>query len=222
MTLVIAHRGASAYEVENSLAAFRRAVTQGADAVELDIHGTSDGEFVVHHDEVLRGARLATLSLEQVRSSPLSNGERIPTLAEALQVLGTLIVFVEVKALPPALDSRLFHTLEAGPQPARYHIHSFDHRIIRRLHDRKPGVVFGALSSSYPCRPLQALADAGATELWQHESMIDRDLVVAAHREGYPVYAWTVDDPVRISELSNFGVDGICTNRPDVARRTLS
>src|SRR3989304_2946412 len=85
--LVIAHRGASAFATENSLAAFRAARAQGADAVELDIHPTAGGAFVVHHDEMIGPHHVAHCSLAEVRSHLLANGESVPTLEEALRAI---------------------------------------------------------------------------------------------------------------------------------------
>src|SRR5438445_13477741 len=100
--LVIAHRGASGSEVENSLAAFRAAGPKGADAVELDVHATLDGALFVHHDDALDGTRrIPQLTREQARAFRLANGEPLPLLDEALQAAGTLRVFVEVKSLDP-------------------------------------------------------------------------------------------------------------------------
>ena len=65
------------------------------------------------------------------------------------------------------------------------------------------------------------LEDAGAGELWQEEGLIDRELVGAVHEAGARLYAWTVDDPARVIALARIGVDGICTNRPAVARAVL-
>jgi len=222
LTRVIAHRGASAYEPENSLAAFRAAAALGADGVELDVQTTLDGIVIVHHDAVADNHRIAEVRLGELRDHKLPNGEAIPPLADALSTLGTkLLVFVEVKTLPPQHDDRLLQVLQIGPAPENYHVHSFDHRIIRRLKQRQPSLPCGVLSTSYPVNPLSQLEDAGATELWQVESMIDRELIEAAHDKGYPVYAWTVDEPTRMRQLIDLGVDAICTNRPDVAREVV-
>lgn len=219
---MIAHRGASAYEPENSLAAFRVASALGADAVELDLHATADGAFVIHHDRHIGACTIPDESLDRVRSYRLSNGEPIPTLERALEVLGTqLTVFVEVKSLPPERDAALFTALDAGPAPTHYHLHAFDHRIIQRLHAQRPTLVLGALTSSYPVDPFRPLAEAGATELWQAEELIDAALVTAAHQRGYQVLAWTVDHPARMQALVDLRVDGICTNVPDVARTLI-
>lgn len=219
MTLVIAHRGAAAREYENSLAAFRAAVRLRADGVELDIHASADGALFVHHNETLDGTHhIAHTSAARLREHRLPNGEPVPTLAEALAVLGALRVFVEVKSLAPRFDDALFATLDAGPNPAGYAVHAFDHRIVRRLKQRRPSLPCGVLSVSYLVRPTVPLDDTDATVLWQEQRLVDRPLVEAVHGVGGAVYAWTVDDPVRMRELIAIGADALCTNVPDVAR----
>lgn len=222
MTLVIAHRGASAYEPENSLAAFRRAVDLGADGVELDVHETADGRLVVVHDAELQGRPIRDLPLDQVRCHRLPNGEPVPTLDEALTVLGeAMLAFVEVKALSATGDATLFGIIDASPAPRRCRIHSFDHRIVRRLGTARRDVPVGALSASYVIDPVAQVRAAGAQALWQQQDLVDAALVDALHDAGREVYAWTVDEPARIRWLSGCGVDGVCTNRPDVAREVL-
>lgn len=223
MPLVIAHRGASAYEVENSLAAFRRARELGAHGIELDVHMTVDGVPVVHHDPEIGSLAIWRTTTAAVRSQALPNGEPVPTLAEALETIGpALEVFVELKALPPASDAHLFAALDAGPGPANYRVHSFDHRIIQRLKRQRPALPCGVLSGAHPVHPLRPLQDAGAGVLWQEESLVDGELIGAAHASGYRVFAWTVDHPDRIRTLASLGVDGICSNRPDVALEALA
>src|SRR5918999_775057 len=115
---VIAHRGASGYEYENSRAAFRRAVMLDADGVELDIHATSDGGIVVHHDPEIPGAGpIAQLSMAEARRVLIRNGEPVPLLSEILELVGDRDVWVEVKSLPQCYDSKLFAVLDRGPVP---------------------------------------------------------------------------------------------------------
>ncbi len=221
--LVIAHRGASAYEHENSLAAFRAAVRLAADGIELDIHDTADGGIVVYHDASLDGRPIEELASAAVSRHRLPNGEPVPTLSQALAVIGqSCRVFVEVKTLVPEHDAALFAALDGGPAPSNYHVHGFDHRIVRRLTAQRRGLVGGVLSTSYPLDPWRQLADAGAQELWQETPLIDRVLVDGAHGRGFRLYAWTVDDPARARELVAMSVDGLCTNRPDLIREALA
>lgn len=223
MTLVIAHRGASALEVENSLAAFRRATLLAADAVELDIHATRDGVLVVHHDAMIDGHSIPDAPFDALAQLRLPNGEPIPTLTDALEAIGKdMITFIEVKTLPPEHDDELFRAIDGAPHPSRCHVHGFDHRIVHRLLQERPRLVGGVLSSSYPVHPLIQLSDVGATELWQERSLVDPELVAAMHEAGCRVYAWTVEDPDLACRLAAWGVDGICTNQPDVLRRALA
>ena len=221
--LVIAHRGASGYELENSLAAFREAIARGADGVELDIHNTADGEILVHHDEQLRdGRHLSRLTTPELLSAHLTNSEPIPTLTQVLSVLGPkMLVFVEIKTLAPQFDGRLLEILAGGPNPSGYAIHSFDHRVVRRVGAAQGSLRRGVLSASYAIRPTIAMEDAGAKDLWQEQSLVDSPLVAAVHRAGGRVIAWTANTAERMRELIQLGVDGICTNYPDVARRAV-
>jgi len=222
VSLVIAHRGASGYEYENSRAAFRAARARGADAIELDIHAAADGVLFVHHDEVVSGVHITRSSAAQVRALRLPNGESIPALEDALAVIDpALQVFIEVKSLPPEFDDRLLAVLESAGGGARCAVHGFDHRIVKRLGVARPALVRGVLLASYPLRPLEALQDTGATVLWQEQSLIDTELVDALHGAGYRIYAWTVNAPDEMRRLLALHVDGLCTNVPDVGRRAV-
>src|SRR3954465_10811614 len=158
---VIAHRGASGYEYENSRAAFRRAVILDTDGVELDIHATRDGGIVVHHDPEIPGlGSIAQLSLAEARQVRIRNGEPMPQLAEILDLVGNRDVWVEVKTLPPSFDQRLFDILDRGPAPARHAAHSFDHRIVQRLGQTRPGLRRGVLLSAYVTDPVSVMLAA--------------------------------------------------------------
>jgi glycerophosphoryl diester phosphodiesterase len=221
--LIIAHRGAAGYEVENSLAAFRAARDLGADAVELDIHSTADGALVVHHAETIGDHQIAHCTLAEVREHPLANGEAVPTLSEALAViLPKMIAYVEIKSLAPARDERLFDVIERSGAPDRVALHAFDHRIIRRMGEKRPFIRRGVLSASYPVYPVRLLEDADATILWQHHHHVDDALVASLHDAGKTLHAWTVNDPVEVGRFLALGVDGICTDFPDVARAAFA
>jgi glycerophosphoryl diester phosphodiesterase len=213
--LVIAHRGASGIELENSLAAFRAAAPQGADAVELDIHATADGELIVHHDETIAGTPIAASSARTIAALRLPNGEPVPTLSQALGAIpAPLQVFVEVKSLAPRWDDRLLETLDHGPNPAGYAVHGFDQEIVRRLADRRPALRRGAFT-------LAALQRARASILWQDRSGAVEPLVRDMHAAGIQLFVWTVDAPAEMTRFLAWGVDGICTNFPERARRAV-
>ena len=190
----------------------------GADGVELDVHPSADGAFIVHHDPGIPGAGpIAGLTLGEIKTRRLSNGETIPTLAEALAVSAGLEVWVEVKALGAGLDEALLQAL-GDPVPALIGVHSFDHRIIARLGGRVPGLRRGVLSVSCPVDPVIQMRDAGAGVLWQEWQTVDAELVHEVHRMGGEVIAWTVPDADAARRLADFGVDALCGNFPDRLR----
>jgi glycerophosphoryl diester phosphodiesterase len=216
---IIAHRGASGYEYENSLAAFRRAIMLDADGVELDVHATRDGAIVVHHDrDIPDVGPIPLLSLAEVRAARLRNGESVPLLAEVLELVQDRDVWVEVKSLVPSADAALLGVLAAGPCPDRYAVHAFDHRVVRRLGAAAPDLRRGLLLSAYVLDPVAMLRGSGATTLWQQWELIDDDLVRCLHDAGCELVAWTVNEVGDLERLTRMGVDGLCGNYPDRIR----
>ncbi|HET6779221.1 MAG TPA: glycerophosphodiester phosphodiesterase family protein [Gemmatimonadales bacterium] len=220
---VIAHRGASGYEYENSRAAFRRAVMLDAAGVELDIHATSDGGIVVHHDAEIPGVgAIAQLTVAEARKVLLRNGETLPLLSEILDLVGDRDVWVEVKSLPPCYDAALFAILDRGPAPHRYAVHSFDHRIVHRLGQARPTLRRGILLSAYLRDAVGAMQSVGATTLWQEWQQVDQALVTEVHQAGGTVIAWTVNEIGDLDRMVRLGVDGLCGNYPDRIRVAIA
>jgi glycerophosphoryl diester phosphodiesterase len=220
---VIAHRGASGYEYENSRAAFRRAIMLDADGVELDVHSTRDGGIVVHHDHEIPGVGpIAGLSLAEARQLRIRNGEQLPLLSEILDLVGTRDVWVEVKSLPALHDDRLMDILDSGPAPDHYAVHSFDHRIIYRLGQVRPTLRRGILLSAYLRDPVAAMRSVGASTLWQEWQQVDQELVTQVHESGGAVIAWTVNELGDLDRMVRLGVDGLCGNYPDRIRVAIA
>jgi glycerophosphoryl diester phosphodiesterase len=216
---IIAHRGTPREHPENSLPGFRRALEYGANGIELDVHLTSDGVVVVHHDTALRAPPLSSggsppleirdLTYDAVRARPLAPGVPIPTLAEVLDLAGQLVtVYIEVKA-PAAVDAVVRCAAQIDVSCA---IHGFDHRVALRASAIAPNIPGGILLDSYLIDPGAALGDARARDYWQRWDMIDAELVARIHSAGGRVIAWTVNDPADARRLAGLGVDAICTD----------
>jgi glycerophosphoryl diester phosphodiesterase len=209
---LIGHRGASGERPQNTLSAFRRAEELGADAVELDVHLTKDGQLVVLHDRTVPAQpeqlRVDSLTLSELRSFRV-DGEPIPTLDEVLSAVSSrLRIYCELKGLGTA-GPALAMLKSRGDRAA---VHSFDHRMIEDARRLAPDVARGVLESAYHSDPTGSLREHAARDLWQDEGWIDRDLVDRVHAAGGRVIAWTVNWPRRAKVLADMGVDGICTN----------
>ena len=192
-----------------------RAIELGAEAIELDVHGTSDGTVVVHHDPTVNAPDLATraiaeLSYTELRNFRLDEGVEIPTLAAVLDAVGTdATVYVEIKA--PSIEPLVVRIIRE--HNARCAVHSFDHRIVKTVKSIFPAVRTGVLQVARHVDPVASLIATGAEDLWQEVSFIDEELVARAHSLNAKVIAWTADDADQWETLRLIGVDGICTNR---------
>lgn len=211
----ISHRGAHQTLPENSIPAFLRAIELGADAIELDVHATSDGVVIVHHDPIVNApgqvrARIADLCVSEISRFPLAHATEIPTLQAVLDAVGDRArVYVEIKATDiEALVVRCIR--ESGASCA---VHAFDHRVVKIVKRIFPAIRTGVLEVARHIDPVVSLVAAGAQDLWQEVSFIDEDLVVRAHSVNARVIAWTADDPDQWETLNELGVDGICTDR---------
>ena len=220
---IIGHRGSPRVYKENTIAAFAEAFREGAVAVELDVHASRDGVVVVHHDAVTNarpGDRGPALALAESTFSALREvlvgGEPIPTLVETLAAVPeSATVYVEVKAR--GIEEAVIEAIRAGARTCA--VHSFDHRVARRVRELATDLPVGVLQTSYPVDPVRPLRDAGARDLWQHWEMIDEELIRRVHAEGCRVIAWTVNHESVAERLIGWRVDGICSDTPGVMRR---
>lgn len=218
---VIAHRGVHTVARENTLPAFRQAREVGADWVELDARRTRDGVVVVHHDAHLDdGSLLADLDVDQLP-------EFIPSLAEALEECRGLGVNIEIKNLPSDPDFDADHLVsDAVAGLARAYldddqviVSSFNVDALDRLQTVDPGIPLAYLFSiGDPVSAIERAATHQMAAIHPYDPLVTHSLIDRAHQAGLAVNVWTVNDPERMAELIDMGVDGICTDAADVAR----
>ncbi|MCW5882868.1 MAG: glycerophosphodiester phosphodiesterase [Anaerolineae bacterium] len=239
--LNVAHRGASAATPENTLAAFRAAMDAGADGVELDVQLSADGVPVIHHDFDLGrtdtgNGPLREQTLAQLRRLDAGGwkdarftGERIPTLAEVFALLDRqMLVNVELKSRSSrgdGLEAAVFNAIQRAHMTDRVIVSSFNPFALMRFRDLAAGIPLGLLYS--PDLPVHLrrtwLRPAVRPEaLHPRHDMVDANLMTWAHKSGYRVNTWTVDDPAEMRRLLDLGVDAIITNVPDVLRAVMA
>lgn len=224
MTLIIAHRGASVVEPENTVAAFRRAVELGADGIELDVRRTADDRLVVHHDPILPDGRV----IRQIRRHDLPGD--VPELDEALDACAGAFVNLEVKNDPSEPDfdptewvaHRTVAVLERRGAGLRWLISSFRFETVARCKQLSPALRTAWLVTTLDDAVVERVVSGGHVAVHPWAGSLTEEQVRRAHAAGLAVNTWTCDDPARIRELVAWGVDGICTNVPDVALRVRS
>ncbi len=226
--LVIAHRGASLREPENTLRAFEEAIRCGADYLELDLQSTRDGHVVVIHDDDLSRTTdskglIRELNLAEVRRARAAKGEKIPLLAEVLELAATRVrLYLEIKD-PNVVGETLRMVREHGCQD-NVILASFDLALMKELGDQRPGMELGVIlgTETFNLRvrareafPWIALARIRYEMLSIHYRLCYRWLVKQIKQRGKRVVVWTVDEDEMFERLIARGVDGIVTNAPD-------
>ncbi|GIX06592.1 MAG: glycerophosphoryl diester phosphodiesterase [Candidatus Poribacteria bacterium] len=223
----IAHRGASAYEPENTLRAFRRALELGADGIELDVHLSQDGHPVVIHDASVEKTTdgkglVAEMSLEELRRLDAGKGERIPTLEEVLHEFGghcLLLIELKGEGTPQAVvETVRRHRLENWVI-----LSSFDPTKVAAVKEIAPELETSVLTGSWEV-DFVALAEEARADCiqfgWERHpaphTLLTPELFQRAQEAGLRVLCWHEERPHVIAALSRMPVYGICSDRPDL------
>ena len=233
---IIAHRGASGYTPENTMAAFERAVQLGAGFIETDLHLTRDARFVAIHDDTLertsngRGL-VRDHTLAELRALDVGlwydrqfAGERIPTLEEILAFARQhdVIFYLEIKhGAAWGMHHTLVGALQSAENAARTVVISFDASTLAPLPKLDPGIMMGLLADHSQPDLVHSATELGARQICPRVNLITQELVDRAHAADLQVVAWTVNDPDQMRSLIQTGIDGIMTDRPDRLRAVV-
>ena len=247
MTILVGHRGASAHAPENTMESFRLADEMGADAIELDVHLTADGQLAVIHDETLdrttdRTGRVADLTMDAIREADAGatfaragdsglpfagRGLTVPALPEVLGWLPERLgLVIEIKARAAA--DAVVEAVRGHPaaDDGRLSIISFHEGVIDRVHELQRALRTGYLlvpgQSIEPALTWAAERGHAGVHPWEGDLGVDPlPLLAAAHALGVEVGCYVINDPERIRFLADCGLWGFVTDAPDVARRAL-
>ncbi len=238
---IFAHRGASAYAPENTLAAFQLAVRQGADAIELDAKLSADGQVMVIHDQTVDRTTNGTGKVRHLSLAALKKldaglnfdlefrDEKIPTLAEVFETVGQQIcINVELTNYASPLDDlpvKAARLVQQFNLEERVIFSSFNPVALLKARQVLPAVPAGLLAT---------LGSSGALArswlvhwlrfdaLHPEQNDTTQALVEQMHKSKRRVHTWTVNDAGAMQKLFEWGVDGIITDDPIKAREVLA
>lgn len=243
-TRCIAHRGFSGRCPENTLASFRAAIEVQADMIELDVTLTADDEVVVIHDETLerttdgRGpvreqhwGELATLDAGSWLA-PSFAGERIPTLAQVLELTrGRTLLNIEVKEevvtdrIEGGIVERVIQRVLAAEMSDQVILSSFDPRAVAQAQAIEPEIERASLFNLVlhrGRRPTEVMEEVGAVVFSASLKQASAAMVADAHASGRLVTVYTVNHEPDMQRMIDLGVDGMFTDHPDVLLRLSS
>jgi glycerophosphoryl diester phosphodiesterase len=184
--------------------------------------------MAVHHDAALADGRLIC----EMNASELP--EHIPLLPEALDACAGMWVNIEIKNHPIDADFDASDTLAATVathlaergEDHRWLISCFHRPTIDAMRTLRPEVRTAWLTEGVrdeDCeRVAREMANMGHTALHPYTKHLNRNCVEVFHKHGLQVNSWTIDDPARMAEVIEWGIDGICTNVPDVALQVIA
>lgn len=247
---VFGHRGAAGVAPENTVESFRRAVADGAEILELDVHATRDGEIVVIHDEsvdrttngrglvremALKDLRLldAGCRFEQEGAFPWRRrGVRIPTLRELLDAFPETPLNVEIKQEQPPIEAAVVDLLRREGGLDRIVLAAEKDPIMRRIREAGEGAQTSLAAGEATDFFQRVFADdLGAYEppglalqippAFQGTPLVTPETVRAAHRHGLEMHVWTINDEAEMGRLLDLGVDGVMSDLPGKLRAVV-
>ena len=227
---IVGHRGASAHAPENTLAAFRRALEDGAQLLECDVHLSADGHVVVMHDETidrtaaedspLRTGAIGDLTRAELDTVLLEGEERIPSLAELFEMT-TAPLFIEVKvaAAAPAVAG-LLRTLPSGTPAAASTVISFHAAALAEIR-RTTGTPVSYLVEQVDELAITTARELGAAGVGPSINGLSLRAAEAVHEAGMTVNPWTANTAAQLEVALACGVDTLTTDDPAWLQREL-
>lgn len=214
-----------AYETENSLSSFDKAIALGANMVELDVWTAGDGEIMVLHDEDVGrtsngSGKISDLSLEEIKAFMLKNNEQIPTLKEALEKInGRCLVNIHIKDANAVLRScKIVKEMKMMNEVI---FTAFHGPWLIDIKMKYPKARVACISKEKDVDIVRVARSLKAEAINPKSRITTKKLIDEAHESGLEVNVWTVNFSWQMKKFINMGVDGIITNKPDVLAGVL-
>ena len=217
MTLIYAHRGASAMYPENTLRAFRQALASGVDGIELDVHATADGIPVVIHDRNVERTTNGTgyvdeIPLARLETFDAGDGERVPRLAEVLALVGDA-AHLDVEIKGTGIERAVLDGLAQYPA-VRWAISSFAWDTLRAVRQLDPVAEVWPLAERVDDDLIAVVAELGSPAVSLFTGAYTPETAAKLRAAGLRVIVWTVNDPREARRIDDLGAFALCTDDP--------
>lgn len=225
-TVIIAHRGASALaEQENTIEAFQIAIDLGCEYAEFDIRRTKDRQLVAFHNNDLNGTLLRDLTYQEICEITRKEGYKVPLLREVLALCSKRIK-LDIELKETGYEKEVINLVKKYYDYPDYMMKSFIDRCVFRIKEIDPNIKAGLLigfhkhsirrriNEYFPMRRLKACK---ADFISPNHLFVTREFVHRMHRHKKNIYVWTVNEQDNMKKLLHKKVDGIITDRPDIA-----
>jgi len=227
MVLIIGHRGASYYFLENTKESIMAAISQGAQMVEVDVRATKDKKLVLYHDNTLlrlakKSRYISGIQLADLRKVRLHGNSRILELSDFLKITnGKITVNLEIKV--PHFEEEIVRQIKRHHHQNSAILSSKNFRIIRKIKQIDPKLKVGYVINigHFSRRHLHNAQKIGAYSIHPSNLKTTHRLIKYVHSLRMRVFPYAINTSGRMKYLINCGVDGIITDRPDLLRKVI-
>jgi glycerophosphoryl diester phosphodiesterase len=237
LPLVTSHAACKGHAPENTLAGIERAIALGADAIEIDVHCTSDGVPILLHDETVDrttdgSGNVHEMTLAAVRRldagarqfAPRFAGQQVPLLAEVLELTkGKVLLQIEVKQA--GIEDQVAQCVRDAGAITSCEVHSFFPQVVARMRSVEPRMAAALLTDTRRVKDWDDFfgfaLSLNAQGISVHYEAVTPERVRAGQRRSLTFMTWTVDDIADVEQMLDAGVDSVCSNLPDLVRRAV-
>jgi glycerophosphoryl diester phosphodiesterase len=222
--ITIGHRGAMGHETENTLASIQKALDLQVDMIEIDVFKIKSGEIVVFHDQMIDrlsngSGDIETFDLETLKNFTLEGGHKIPLLNEVLDLMNHRVPLnIELKGpgTSQGVNNIIKNYMEnEGWTMDDFFISSFDWQELKEMRRINKDIKIGVLTEDNPLDAIGMARELNAIAINPNYLSLTNENVSEIKKQGFKIFAWTVNDPDQILNIKELGVDGIFTNYPE-------
>jgi glycerophosphoryl diester phosphodiesterase len=215
--LKVGHRGAKAYEIENTLESFKRAIELGANAVELDVRKSKDGKLIVIHDDNLKRVFGKDILINQATLKELKQltEDKIPTLDNALKFIDKKVEKILVELKEVGYENEVLDAIEKEKLKGRVIIVSFHEQALANVRKLDKEVETGLIYTKYR-KPVDGALKLNAQYLVPLYKFVHTKDIEDAHKNNLRVIVWTINTKQEVKAYTAKGIDGIASDKPDI------